>query len=137
MGADNVVARSPMAEVEERLGIRPIEELLHSRQVLIEELSPLRARYGPFGTWDHERKILLATLAMRARAISVRENMPKVTEASLSDMAHASPEYYDLVTTATLERSHLTLLETMVENIEHEIQRSNAIVRYLSAEARL
>jgi hypothetical protein len=133
---DKLVLRSPMADVEHRLGVRPIEEMLALRQEAIEDLATLRARHGSFGTWDHERKTLLATLRMKARAIATRDGL-KVTEAWLDDNAHDAPEYYALVTQATQERSQLTLLEAKVEAVDAEIQRANAITRYLTSEARL
>lgn len=136
MGADKVVGRSPLAEIEDRLGVRPLEELHAKRRELLEQIAPLRSLHGPFGLFDAQRKILLATLAMKARAIAVRENS-KVTEAALTDLSHASPEYAEAITTATLERSRLTMLEAKVQDIEDEIRRSDAVIRYLSAEARL
>ena len=133
---DRITLRSPMADVEDRLGVRPIAEMLALRQEATEDLALLRARHGSFGTFDHERKTLLATLRMKARAIATRDKL-KVTEAYLDDSAHSAPEYYDLITTATQERSQLTLLEAKVEAVDAEIQRANAITRYLTSEARL
>mgnify|MGYP001266173505 CR=1 FL=1 len=135
---DNVIARSPMTEIEDRLGVRPLEELKHERRMIVETLSVLKARYGSFGTFEHERKILLATLGMKARAILTRDNL-KVTALAewLSDQSHAAPEYYDFITRATNERSQLTMLENRVTDIEDEIRRGDAIIRHQSAEARL
>lgn len=133
---DNVVSRSPMAHIEDRIGVTPIEELLADRQTLVEAVADLRAMYGPFGTFDAKRKVLLATVAMKARATAQAQGA-KVTEASLDETAHASPEYTDFITQATLDRSKLTVLESKIEAIDHTITRSNAVVRYVAAEAHL
>jgi chorismate mutase len=125
-----------MREVESRLGIEPIDKLLAERYALVERVADLRARHGAFGTWDHARKILLATVAMKARALAVRDGT-KVTEGALEDLAHASPEYTEMVTQATLDRSELTLLEAKIEAIDATIMRANAITRFAASEARL
>jgi len=40
---DHVVARSRMAEIEDRIGVAPVEELLAERQELVEQVAQLRA----------------------------------------------------------------------------------------------
>jgi hypothetical protein len=125
-----------MADIENRLGVRPIEELLHERQEAVEQVADLRARHGPFGTWGDHRKSVLSTIKMRLRAELQRDG-GKSTEGALEDAAHADPGYMGLIITATQERSRLTLLEAKVEAIDAEIQRANALVRFCASEARL
>lgn len=134
---DNIVARSPMAEIEDRIGLPPIEEMLAERQQHVERVAELRARHGSFGTWDAMRKSKLATLKMVLRAQAVRDKLPKPTEGALEDESHAHPDYVDFVTAATRERAELNRLEGLIENIDATIQRANAIARYAAAEARL
>lgn len=133
---DPIVARSRMADIEERLGIEPIDQLLAERYKLVERVADLRARHGAFGVWDHERKTLLATLRMKARALATRDGL-KVTEAWLDDNAHSAPEYDEAVAKATMDRSELTLVEAKIEAIDATIQRANALTRFVTSEMRL
>ena len=93
-----------MAEVEERLGITPIEKLLAERQQLVEVCANLRAKYGAFGTWDNIRKNELSTIKMALRARYLSDGT-KVTEGMLEDAAHADARDMELVTIATNERA--------------------------------
>ena len=130
------MAWTSMHDIEDRLGIDRLDKLLADRYTLVERVADLRARHGAFGTWEHVRKMLLATVAMKARAMAVRDGT-KVTETALADIAHASPEYAELVTQATMDRSELTLFEAKIEAIDATIMRANAITRFAASEARL
>ena len=134
--ADHVVARSKMAEIEARIGVDPVMELLAERQDLIDQVAPLRALYGPGGTWDAQRKMELANLKMLIRAQAEAADT-KRTEAYLEDAAHADPRYKNLVAQATTDRANLSILEDKVNAIEARIRRGDAVIRYVSAEARL
>ena len=134
--ADHVVARSRMAEIEDRIGVAPVEELLAERQELVEQVAPLRALYGAGGTWDAQRKMELANLTMLIRAQSEAASI-KRTEAYLEDAAHADPRYKNLVAQATTDRANMSILEDKVNAIEARIRRGDAVIRYVSAEARL
>ena len=130
------VASKPMAEVERRLGVTPIEELLAERSGLVEQVADLRAEHGSFGTFEARRKAELARIAQAIRARYHRDGV-KATEGAVDDAAHASPEYYDLVVAATQARANLYRLEARIDAIDQTIQRANAIARYLTSEARL
>jgi len=134
--ADYVVARSRMAEIEDRIGVAPVEELLAERQDIVEQVAPLRALYGAGGTWDAQRKMELANLKMLIRAQAEAADT-KRTEAYLEDAAHADPRYKNLVAQATTDRANLSILEDKVNAIEARIRRGDAVIRYVSAEARL
>lgn len=126
-----------MAEVESRLGIEPLEELLEQRAEKVRKVVHLRALYGSFGTFDYVRKNELSRIAGLLRAQAVRDNVPKKTEAQLDQEAHAHAEYVALITKATTERAEWAQLESDIEAIEHRIRRGNVITQYLSSEARL
>lgn len=134
--SDKIVARSPMAEVERKLGLRPIEELLHERSQLVERVAALRALYGGFGLFDHTRKMELARIAglIRAQALQAKIRM---TVAEIEDASHTHPDYRDLITTATRERAEWCKLEAQLESIEWTVRRGDMIGRYIAAEARL
>ena len=133
---DEVYARSAMAAVEERIGLRPIEELLAERLALIEQAADLRARHGSFGTFDASRKVQLATIKMTLRARGQRDGV-KLTEAALEDGAHADPVYMEFVIQGTQERARLTMIEAQIEAIDATIQRGNAVTRFAASEMRL
>ena len=130
------VSRSPMADLESKLGIEPIDRLLAERDELVEQSATLHARHGAWGTFDAERKAKLAVIAALLRAQALRDNV-KVTEASLTEAAHASGEYMTFVTLATVERAELYRLESRIQNIDQTVQRANMIGRYAASEARL
>ncbi len=133
---DIITARSPMRAIEERIGIESVDVLLAQRAALVEKGADLRARYGPFGTFDHLRKIELARLAGLVRAQATRDGV-KVTAAEVDDNAHSHPDYREFIAAATNQRAEWSRVEAKIEAIDATIQRANAIVRYLTSEARL
>lgn len=138
MPADKISARNPMAEAESRAGVQPIDELLDERAILIRQVAPLRAVYGSFGTWESQRKMMLARLKGQVRAEALRGTTArKMTNDQIDDEAHDHPEYMEFITKATKERATWIVLESKIEDIDFRIQRGQAVVRFASAEARL
>lgn len=135
--SDSLTVRSPMRNVETRIGVQPIDELLAQRDRLVERGATLRSRYGAFGTFDHLRKIELARLAGLTRAQAMRDKLPKMTAAEIDDAAHSHPDYRDFITQATVERAEWAKVEAQIENIDATIQRANAMIRFMTSEARL
>lgn len=128
--------RSPMADVEDRLGVQSIEEQLAERLQLVDAVADLRAIHGAFGTWDAARKSTLSALKMLLRAQYTRDKV-KVSEARLDEEAHAHPDYVEAITIATRERAELIRLDAKIDGIDALIRRANGIVHFCSAEARL
>jgi len=125
---------TPTGDVESRMGLQPVEELLAERDVLVRKVADLRARHGPFGTYQDLRKIELAQIAQTIRAAALRDSV-KLTEAAIDEAAHADPRYIQFVVTATKQRAEWAILEAMIEGIDFTIQRGQAIARFLSVEA--
>jgi hypothetical protein len=127
---------SVLGEIESRVGIPSIESLLAERDDLVKQVSVLRAKHGPFGLFDAERKVQLATIAasIRARALS---DAKKVTEASIDEAAHADPRYVDWLTQMTQEKAEWAILENRIAGIGELIRRGDAVTRYLTAEVGL
>ncbi len=123
-------------DVELRLGLEPVEELLATRAELVSKVADLRARHGSFGTFDPMRKQQLAQIGAKLRAQAVLDGV-KVTEAAIEEKSHASEEYAAFITQMTEEKTRWATLENDVQAIEDRIRRGNAIITYLSAEARL
>lgn len=133
--ADRIVA-STLGEMEQRLGLPPIEVLLAERDELVKQVAPLRAKHGPFGTFDALRKIELATLSALHRAKAVQDER-KVTEAALDELAHSDGRYAQFIADGTREKAELAILENRIIGIGDTIQRGNVVGRYLAAEAHL
>lgn len=136
MQTPDTVYAEKMAGIETRMGLEPIHELLGRRQVFVEQMADLRARYGSFGTFDAMRKAELSKIKMQIRAQAVAGGVRK-TEACLDEEAHADPRYMEFITTATRGRADLAVLESKIEQIDATIYRANVVARYLSAEASL
>lgn len=130
---DPIVAEDRRAHLEARVGLKPLEELLAERAELVESVAQLRARHGPFGTWDDIRKTELATIAQSLRAKAVRDNV-KLTEAAITDAAHADGRYIECITQATRERAQLTVAENQIQSINDRILRDQALARFAAAE---
>ena len=126
----------PREIIEARIGIQSIEELHHKRRMYIAEHGTLRAICGPFGTWEHTRKTLLATLREKQRAKNVALGI-KSTEAAIDDVAHAHPDYIAFITLATENRTTWITVENEILEINDLIYRDNAMIYHATAEMKL
>lgn len=114
--------------LEVAMGVQPLAELLEQRTHLVEKVATLRARYGAFGTWDNERKILLSQLSATLRAQATRSGA-KMTDKSVDEASHAHPDYIDFITTATTDRAAWIRQEAQIEAIDFTINRGQALLR--------
>jgi hypothetical protein len=133
---DHIIAQTALAEIEARMGLPPLEGLLAERDELVQRAADLRAKHGPFGTYDALRKVEWATIAttLRAKAFAAGE---KMTESAIEQAAHADPRYMEFITHATREKAEWAIAENRITGIGDTILRANAIARYLAAEAHL
>lgn len=92
---------------------------------LLAERAPLYALYGPGGTFDNTRKILLCT-CRDAWRVTKRGAGEKVTEAALDDLAHSDEEYRRLIARATEERTQLALLDAEIQVLEMRLSLQRA-----------
>lgn len=130
--------RTPQADVEQRMGIQPLEELLSERDELIARCAPLRARHGPGGVWDDLRRVQRATIAMKLRAQAAATSPPtKVTESFLDDAAQADADYLAFIEAGVREKIQHTELENQIAGIDALIQRGNVVGRFVAQEAGL
>lgn len=128
--------RTPMQEVQDRMGITNVEELLAERDALVKTVAPLRARHGQGGVYNDQRKILLATIATKLR-VEALEKAYKLTEAACDDAAHAAPEYIAFVERAAIEKAEWAIQENTIDGITETINRGQVVGRYLSQEVGL
>lgn len=131
---DHIV--TPTADIESRMGIQPLEELLAERDVLVKEVAVMRAKHAPFGTYDALRKIQLSAIATGIRAEATAKNEKK-TEACVSDEAHAHDTYVAFVLDATREKAEWIQKENAIQGIEDRINRDQAVARFVAAEVHL
>lgn len=120
-------------DIETRMGIEPIAELLANRDALIAKVSRLRARHGAFGTWEAERKVCLSVAAGVIRARAAAEPK-KITEAQIEWEAHTAENYVTFLTESLSEKATCIELENKIQNIADLINRGQCIGRYLAAE---
>ncbi len=122
-------------EMELRAGVTPLDELLSERQDLVEQIATLRAVYGPFGTWDHQRKSELARIKSLIRLQAMRDNR-KVTNDIVDEEAHEHPDYTAFVVKGTKERAEYFRLEAELEAIDFRVNRGQSLLRYATYEPR-
>ena len=123
-------------EVELRAGVEPIDALLHRRRELVEKVATLRAIYGAFGTWDHQRKCELSRIKSLIRLQAMKDSR-KVNNDQVDEEAHEHPDYTKFVTLATRERAEYFRLEASIEDIDYRINRGQALLRFVSSEPRV
>ena len=138
------------AEMEERIGVEPIERLQARRRTLIEErntlvrqIAPYRARFGPRGTWDVRRKILrhakmteiINSLEReRAQNAAVAAAVPKVkgapaapkvkatiSEAEAERLVASDPGYVKMIDSIEGDIAQYEIMEAEIEAKDREI----------------
>jgi len=121
-----------MTEIEKRIGIMPIDELLEYRELLVAEAASLYAVFGPFGTVEHRRKVALALAELQVRA----EATEKMTEGKVDALARSHPTYLKFLDEMEAGRASWLLTETKIQNVADRITREHALVRYAASEPR-
>jgi hypothetical protein len=108
----------------------------HARRdaILTDRFTRLMALHGPGNKYQDARKITLAQARIRARVSKVGE---KITEAYLDDLAHTDPDYVAFVDQGILEDAEVQMAKKNLQNIEDRIRRTDAVMRWRTAEARL
>jgi hypothetical protein len=119
--------------LESRIGIVPLDELLAERQRLVEQAAAIYARFGPFGTAEHRRKVALATAELQVRA----EATEKMTEGKVDALARTHSTYLAFLDSLESGRAEWLVTETQIQAISDSIQRGNALSRYAAQEVRL
>ena len=125
-----------MSALEERAQIEPLDDLLAERWALIQQVAPLRAKYGPGGVFDALRKLEVSTISSQARLLAARDGV-KVTEAFLDEQAHASERYAGFLAEATQERIRWITTEAKIDAIDARIFRGQSLARFAAAELHL
>jgi len=134
--ADRVTVYPAMREIEDRVGIEHIDELLARRKGFTDQMADLEARYGTYGLFDPLRKVELSIVKMQLRTEHTRDKV-KFNETSLTDEAHAHPTYTEFCRGAAIDKAEHYRLTQEVAAIDATIRRANAMAHYCASEARL
>lgn len=122
-------------EMELRAGIEPLAQLLDARYHLVDKVADLRAKFGPWGTWDHLRKIEISRLKSLIR-LQAMQSKARVTNDMVDDEAHQHVDYTEFVLLATRERAAWVRLEAQIEAIDFTINRGQGLLRFATYEPR-
>ena len=127
---------TPMADIETRMGIQPLEELHAERDVLVKQVAPLKVKWGPGGLGQHLRKAELSMVEETIRGKAAVEER-KITEAAIEQGGHADPRYVEWLTTAAAEFAEMILLENEIDKINEKIIRGGQAGKYATSELHL
>jgi chorismate mutase len=127
---------TPMAVQEMKMGLEPIENLLDERQRLVDQVAELRAQFGSWGVFDHQRKIELSQIKQRIRLEAMRDKI-KLSNDAIDDMAHADAGYVAFIVAAQQERARWVRTEERINHIDFLINRGQSVARYATAEVQL
>lgn len=121
-------------DLEAMIGLDPIEVLQADRRALVEEVAPLRARYGPGGTWDAQRKAHRSAVANRIATELTAERSKAPSEAELERLAAGDPDVRRLLDEVEAEMAAYWLLEVRITELTELINRDQVLIRYAANE---
>jgi hypothetical protein len=124
-----------MRDIEARIGIESLDELLNLRGNLVAQASSLYALYGPFGTAEHRRKVALAMAELQVRR-NLTDSGEKATEGKVEAMSRTHPTYLTFLDTLEAGRAEWLMTENAIQSITDRITRGNTLSRYVASEPR-
>lgn len=140
MGEPAVVGRIPRANAFDNLkaiaGIDPDEGFQRYREAneavvalkkreaeILATLAAYRGRFWKDGTFNHERKALLASI-QEARREALEQSGTKVVEAALESYARASTTYRDWLTAQARDRQEMHSLDARLVHTRARIEHA-------------
>lgn len=136
MGTAVMNFRRSRAELEEAIGVEPVEKLQHQRRMLIQQVAPLRAKYGERGTWEARRKIIRFGKMNEIIGALEQAGEKAPSEAKAERLAGSSTEYVKLIDIMEQEMARYILLEDEITALTERINRDNALIKYATFEPR-
>jgi hypothetical protein len=124
-----------MLDIETRVGIPSLDELLAERYELTKHAASVYAMYGPFGTAELRRKVVLATSELQVRA-DFAASGEKATEGKVDALARTHQMYLDFLDAMEAGRAEWLVIETKLQDITDQIQRGNVLAKYAASEPR-
>lgn len=118
---------------ERALGVTPMDDALASYLDASVSVAPLRAIHGTNGTFDHDRKALLARLRIGIRrnalAPSQRTMAGRLTDAAIDDLAHAHPDYLAFLERSQAEKAQMVEIDAAMLSLTMLTNRHNILLR--------
>jgi hypothetical protein len=118
---------------ERLLGVTPMDDALAAYLDASVRVAPLRAVHGTNGTFDHDRKALLARLriGIRRNALlpSQRVIAGRLTDAAIDDLAHAHPEYLAFLDRSKAEKTQMVEVDSAMLALTMLTNRHNILLR--------
>ena len=124
-------------DLDDRLGIQPLDALHAERDRLTREIAPLKSLYGAFGGWESTRKMRLATVSLRIRAGWDADARGRLTEDRLDDESHADPAFVLFIDTSNLERADFIIKQAALDSVDDRIRERHTLIHHDAATARL
>jgi hypothetical protein len=117
---------------ERGLGVMSIDDAMAAYLSAADELAPLRAKHGTNGTFEHDRKALLANLRVGVRRHAntpAMRTQKALTDAAIDDLAHAHPEYQKFLDLSRSEKQRMQELEAAMNALTMVTNRHNILLR--------
>jgi hypothetical protein len=124
-------------DIEDRLGLDHLDELLAERARLVGLNAQLGALYGSFGTWDAQRKQFLSVLAVGIRQLPRAEGERAPTDKAVDELAHADARYQQFIAKSTTEKAQYLVNEDAITAIDARIHSRQAMLRFAANEINL
>lgn len=128
-----ILSPDEASDKERSLGVTPMDEALASYLDASVAVAPLRAIHGTNGTFDHDRKALLARLRIGIRrnalAPSQRVMAGRLTDAAIDDLAHAHPDYLAFLDGAKREKTQMVEIDAAMLALTMLTNRHNILLR--------
>ncbi len=123
------------SDIEAKAQVEPLDELLARRDCVVEDLAPLYAKFGPFGTAEAELSAEVARVNGLLRAMAAVEGK-KTSEEALKMGARCHPDVIGMIAQHTTGRSRYFRLNAEMQDIEFRVSRGQAVLRCYAAELR-
>lgn len=122
-------------DLEARIGVDAIEVLQADRRAYVEEAAPLRARFGPGGTWDAQRKAFRSAVANElATSLTAARAGKKPAEDEIERLAAADERVQRWLDAAEADMARYYLLDNRITELTEMINRDQALIRYVTSE---
>lgn len=121
-------------DLEARVGVDHIDELQAERRAIVAQLAPLRAQYGPGGTFDARRKAFRSAVANEIALRVTAERGKAPSEAELERLAAGDERVLRWMDAAETDMATYHLLENALAEKTELIRRDDALVRYATFE---
>lgn len=124
-------------DIEEKADVDSLAQLQQERREIMRRLTPLRAKYGSFGTIDALRKQYVEALRQEALNTLTAQNGKTPPEWIAEASAYGSEKYKSFIENWENQRIEWINLETQVTEIEEKIRSREIELRAYSAETML